>query len=31
MDVLADNKELLKYIEIWDNIVDLFDKKHNKT
>ena len=30
MNVLADNKELLKYIKIWDKIVDLFNKKHNK-
>ena len=30
MDVLADNKELLKYFEIWGKTVDLFDKKHNK-
>ena len=30
MNVLTDNKELLKYIEIWDKIVDLFNKKHNK-
>ena len=30
MNVLADNKELLKYIETWDKIVDLFNKKHNK-
>ena len=28
MNVLADSKELLKYIEIWDKIVDLFNKKH---
>ena len=31
INVLADNKELLKYIEIWDKIVDLFNKKHNKS
>ena len=30
MDVLADNKELLKYIEIWSKTVDLFNTKHNK-
>ena len=30
MNVLADNKELLKYIEIWDKIVDLFNEKHTK-
>ena len=30
MNVLADNKELLKYIKIWDMIMDLFNKKHNK-
>ena len=30
MNVLADNKELLKYIETWDKIVDLFNKKRNK-
>ena len=30
MNVLADNKEFLKYIKIWDKIVDLFNKKHNK-
>ena len=30
MHVLADNKKLLKYIDIWDKIVDLFNKKHNK-
>ena len=29
-NILADNKELLKYIEIWDKIVDLFHKMHNK-
>ena len=30
-NVLADNKELLKYIEIWDKIKALFNKKfHNK-
>ena len=26
MNVLADNKELLKYIETWDKIVELFNK-----
>ena len=30
VNVLADDNELLKCIEIWDNIVDLFNKKHNK-
>ena len=30
MNVLGDNEELLKYIEIWDKIVDLFNKNHNK-
>ena len=30
MNVLRNNKELLKYIEIWDKIVDLFNKKHNE-
>ena len=30
VNVLAGNKELLKYIEIWDKTVDLFHKKHNK-
>ena len=30
MNILADNKELLKF-EIWDKIADLFNKKHNKT
>ena len=30
MNVLADNKELLKNIEIWGKIVDLFNKKHSK-
>ena len=30
MNVLADNKELLKCIKIWDKIVDLLNKKHNK-
>ena len=30
INVLADNKELLKYSKIWDKIVDLFNKKHNK-
>ena len=30
MNVLADNKELLKYIEIRAKIVDLFNKKHSK-
>ena len=30
MNILADNKELLKYIEIWEKIVDLFNKKHNE-
>ena len=29
INVLADNKELLKYIKIWDKIVDLFYKKCN--
>ena len=29
MNVLADNKELLKYIEIWDKIKALFNKKFN--
>ena len=29
-NVLADNKELLKYIEIWDKIADLFNKTHNE-
>ena len=27
MNILADNKELLKYMEIWDKIVDLFNIK----
>ena len=27
MNVLADNKELLKCIKIWDKIVDLLNKK----
>ena len=31
MNLLADNKELLKYIEIWNKIVDLFNKKHSKS
>ena len=26
MNVLSNNKELLKYIEIWDKTVDLFNK-----
>ena len=30
MNVLADNKELSKDIEIWDKIVYLFNKKYNK-
>ena len=30
MNVLADNDELLKHTEIWNKIVDLFNKKHNK-
>ena len=30
MNVLANHKKLLKYIEIWDKIVDLFNKKNNK-
>ena len=30
MNVLADNKEFLKYIKICDKILDLFNKKHNK-
>ena len=29
MNVLADNKELLKCIEIWDKIKALFNKKFN--
>ena len=29
MNVLADNKKLLKYIEIWDKIKALFNKKFN--
>ena len=30
INVLADNKELLKNIKMWDKTVDLFNKKHNK-
>ena len=30
MNVSADNDELLKYIEIWNKIEALFDKKINK-
>ena len=30
MNVLADNKEFLKYIKICDKILHLFNKKHNK-
>ena len=29
MNVLADNREVLKYIEIWDKIEALFNKKIN--
>ena len=29
MNVLADNGEVLKYIEIWDKIEALFNKKFN--
>ena len=29
MNVLADNKKLLKYIEIWDKIKALFNEKFN--
>ena len=29
MNILA-NKEFLKYIEIWNKNVDLFNRKHNK-
>ena len=30
MNVLVNNNELLKYIEIWNKIVSLFNKKFNK-
>ena len=30
MNVSADNRELLKYIKIWDMIEDLLNKKHSK-
>ena len=30
MNILADNKEFLKYTEIWNKIVDLFNAKCNK-
>ena len=30
MNILADNKEFLKYTEIWNKILDLFNKKFNK-
>ena len=30
MNILANNKEFLKYIEIWNKIVDLFNIKNNK-
>ena len=31
INVLANNNELLKYIEIWNKIEALFNKKINKT
>ena len=30
MNILANNKEFLKYIEIWNQIKDLFNEKFNK-
>ena len=30
MNTLANNKEFLKYTEIWNKIVDLFNEKHHK-
>ena len=30
MNILANNKECLKYNEIWNKIVDLFNEKFNK-
>ena len=30
MNVLADNKEFLKYIEICSKVEELFNKRHNK-
>ena len=30
MNILANNKEFLKYIEIWNKIKDLFNEKFNK-
>ena len=30
MNILIDNKEFLKYVEIWNKIADLFNEKFNK-
>ena len=30
MNILADNKKILKYMEAWNKTRNLFNKKHNK-